>query len=440
MHSEQVSSTPPDRAPRHFPPGFRFGVATSAHQVEGNNVHSDWWEFEQRPGAIADSSRSGAACEHYIRYHSDLDLIKSLALDSYRFSIEWARVEPKPGRFDHIVLDHYGEVIEACRQRGLEPFVTLHHFTLPRWFSDAGGWELADSPALFARYVRYVCQALRGQVTWWMTMNEPAVLLVQAYTLGVWPPRYRHFGRMVRAGRNMIRAHFLAARAIKETQAAASSGPQVTVAKHLRVFDPYRPGNRLDTWAAALQENSFNWAFADSLQTRRYQPPLGMRDRVKEDGPGEDVAGINYYSRDRVRFHPFRPGEMFGERRTTPGAALTDLGWEIYPEGLARVVRADFGRYGKPIFISENGIADAADAQRPAFLVQHLAQVGRLLQEGVPLQGYFHWSLLDNFEWSEGFRPRFGLVEVDYRTQERRPRPSAHLYARIAAARRLPAE
>jgi beta-glucosidase len=415
-------------------------VATSAHQVEGHNIHSDWWEFEQQKGAIADGSHSGAACEHYSRYPHDLDLITDLSLDSYRFSIEWARIEPEPGRFDHNALDHYAEMIAACRQRGIEPFVTLHHFTNPKWFMDRGGWEAKDAPDAFARYVGQVCHVLKRQVTYWLTLNEPAVLLVQGYLMGAWPPAKRDLPRMIRAGRNLIRAHFLAARAIRETEARDSSGPQLGTAKHLRVFDPDRARHPLDAWSAAAHENIFNWSIADSIATGRFQPPLGVRERIVEAGPPDDFNGINYYSRDRIRFRAFRPAELFGERLTTTAAPLTDMGWEIYPEGLARVLRAAHKRYDKPIWITENGLADAQDVQRPGFLVHHLAVLGRLLREGLPIKGYFHWSLLDNFEWAEGFTPRFGLYEVDFTLQERRPRPSARLYAQIAATRELPAE
>ncbi len=429
-----------DSAVLRFPADFRFGVATAAHQVEGHNVHSDWWEFEQRPGVIAHGDRSGAACDHYRLFREDLDLIRELSLDSYRFSIEWARIEPEPGRFDPAALEHYAEVIAACRERGVEPFVTLYHFTLPRWFAAAGGWESPDAPTAFERYARFVGRGLKGLVTYWTTINEPSVYLVYSYVFGIWPPAARDFRRMIRAGRNLVRAHFLASAALRETPAADAAGPRVGVAKHLRVFDPLRPRHRLDRWAAGLQDNGFNWSFPDSVATRRFQPPLGVRDRVREAGPDDDYVGINYYSRDRVRFRPLRPAEMFGERVTTPGAPVNDLGWEIYPEGLARMVRADFARYGKPIYVTENGIADATDARRPAFLVEHLAVVARLIREGLPVKGYFNWTLMDNFEWAEGYAAKFGLVETDFATQERRPRASARLYAEIAERREIPAE
>jgi beta-glucosidase len=279
---------------------------------------------------------------------------------------------------------------------------------------------------------------LQKQVTWWITLNEPAVYLFHGYLDVDWPPARRGFGRLIRAGRNLVRAHFLAVREIRETQAADSSGPQVGVAKHLRVFDPLRVGHRLDSWAARMQENSFNWGFPDSIARGRFYAPLGLGERIREAFPAEDFSGINYYTRDRVRFSPWRAAQMFGQRSTTANSPLSDLKWEIYPEGLARVARADFARYGQPIWITENGLADASDHQRSAFLINHLTQVGHLLREGLPVKGYFHWSLMDNFEWAEGYSARFGLVEMDYATQERRPRPSAEVYRRIARTRQVP--
>jgi beta-glucosidase len=420
-----------------FPPDFRFGVATSAHQVEGGNDRSDWWAFEQAPGAIADGTRSGSACEHFSRFRDDLDLVKALSLDTYRFSVEWARIEPEPGRFDPAAREHYREVVAGCRERGLEPFVTLYHFTLPAWLAENGGWLAPDSPERFARYVRFVCEGLSGQVTYWVTINEPVVYLYHAYLLGRWPPARRSFPQMIRAGRNLLRAHFAACRILREYPAAGGAAPQVGVAKHLRVFDPARDGNRLDAWAASGQEAWFNWAFLDGIERGRFPPPLGYGERVPGAVPAQDYVGVNYYTRDRVRFALSRPDALFGVQTTTPGAPLSDLKWEIYPEGLARLIRAVHRRYGKPIWVTENGVADAQDARRPAFLVQHLARVAAAVAEGIPVKGYLHWSLYDNFEWADGYAARFGLYALDRDCQARHLRPSGRLYAEIAAAHEI---
>jgi beta-glucosidase len=428
---------------RRFPDDFRFGAATAAHQVEGGNEDSDWWHFEQEPGRIKDGSRSGAACEHYARFRGDIGLLSALSLSTYRFSIEWARVEPEPGRIDGAALDHYAGVVDACIEAGIEPCVTLYHFTLPRWFSARGGWQSSDAPAVFGRFARAVAGALAGRVSLWVTINEPAVYLYHSFLAGIWPPSLKSPRAMVLTGRSLIRAHFEALRAIREASDRASfaRGPSlVGLASHLRVFDPARSGHALDRGVAAVQDAIFNWAFLDSVHRGKLLPPFGVGEAVSGPSPGHDFLGVNYYTRDRVRFDITRPAELFGAQETTPAAPVNDLGWEIYPEGMRRMIREAHGRYGLPVYITENGIADAADRMRAGYLVHHLDQVLRAIQEGVLVKGYYHWSLMDNFEWAEGYAGRFGLYAMDYATQERSLRPSGALYGRIAAARSLPSE
>jgi beta-glucosidase len=434
-----------DRAPdRRFPDDFRFGAATAAHQVEGGNDGSDWWDFEREPGRIKDGSRSGAACEHYSRFREDIGLLRELSLTTYRFSVEWARVEPEPGRIDGAALAHYVEMVDACLAAGVEPCVTLYHFTLPRWFAARGGWLSSDAPGAFGRFARAVAEAFAGRVSLWVTLNEPIVYLYHGLLAGIWPPGARSPRAMILAGRNLIRAHFEARREIHRVsdRAPAARGPSITgLASNLRVFDPAREGNLLDRGAAAVQEAIYNWAFLDSVHLGRLIPPFGLREAVSSGPwPGQDFLGVNYYTRGRVRFDITSPTELFGAQETSPGAPVSDLGWEIYPEGIRRVVRKAYERYGLPVYITENGIADAADRMRAGFLVRHLDQILRMIEEGTPIKGYYHWSIIDNFEWAEGFTPRFGLYAVDYATQERSLRPSGALYGRIAAARSLPSE
>jgi beta-glucosidase len=421
--------------PLRFPPEFRFGVATAAHQVEGGNDNNDWWDFEQLPGRIADGSRSGRACEHYQRFRDDLALVRELHNDTYRFSVEWARVEPEPGRLDPAALGHYREVVEACRSLGLEPLVTLYHFTLPRWFAARGGWLAAGAVDDFRRYVRAVAAALGPLVRLWVTINEPMVYLYQGYMRGVWPPARHSLREAIRAGRALVRAHVEAYRALHESPSYRGEAPQVGVAQHLRVFEPARPGHRLDRLVVAAQEAAFNWAFLDSLERGRFYPPLGAGDRIPGWRPSQDYVGVNYYMRDRVRFTATRPDLLFGLPDLPVGVWRNDLGWEIYPAGLGDVLRQTYRRYGRPLWVTENGLADAADRSRPAFIAAHLAEVARVLAAGVPVGGYCHWSLYDNFEWAEGFTPRFGLYAVDYATQRRTLREGGRAYADIARSR-----
>lgn len=420
-----------------FPPSFVFGTATAAHQVEGDNKNSDWWDFEQQPGRIHDGTTSGRACEHYSRFREDLDLITGIHNTAYRFSVEWAKIEPEPGQFDQSVLDHYREVIATCRAKGLEPLVTLYHFVLPRWFAQKGGWLNEDSVEAFTRYVTVVRDALGEGVTWWVTINEPMVYLYHAYLMGMWPPAERNFLHMAKAGRSLLRAHIEAYKVLRAKPGFGGKDAQVGIAKHLRVFDPMREGNSRDLWAANRQAQAFNWAFLDSLETGDYHLPMGMGGVIPGHVPCQDFVGINYYTRDRVQFAVSLPATFFGATLKTPNAPLNDLGWEIYPDGITRLIRTVHEKYGKPIWITENGIADTTDAKRPAFVVHHLAGVAKAVSEGIPVLGYFHWSLYDNFEWADGYAPRFGLYAVDYQTQARTLRAGGKLYGEIARTRTI---
>jgi beta-glucosidase len=295
--------------------------------------------------------------------------------------------------------------------------VTLHHFTLPSWLAAGGGVLAADFPARLAAFARNAARALGDLCGTWITVNEPNVLAAHAYLLGVWPPAKKDPLLAWRAQRRLLAAHDAAYRALKETRPDA----QVGVAHHLRAVEPAHPRSPADRAAAALFGRVFNEAFARAACAHGTQ----------------DFFGLNYYSRDVVRFSARHARELFVARGIPEGSPVSDLGWEIYPPGLGQLVRTWARRSGLPVYVTENGIADARDAKRGAFLVDHLRELERAIAEGVDVRGYYHWSLLDNFEWAEGYAPRFGLVEVDYATLERRPRPSALLYARIARERAL---
>jgi beta-glucosidase len=426
-----------------FPSSFLFGTATSATQIEGGCATSDWFEFARQPGRVKGGDRPDVACDAWQRWEGDVALQRSLGLGAHRMSIEWARVEPRPGEIHRASLDRYREMVGALRDAGIEPMITLHHFTLPAWLAERGG-VLADGFAeRLAEFARVAVAALGDLCGRWVTINEPNVLAAQAYLLGEWPPGAKNALAAVRAHHRLLEAHVAAYRAIKDARGDAA---QVGVAHHLRVAQPDRPDSLLDRAAARTFARVFNEAFATAICEGRMYGPLeavgkvgalaGARGfRVAEARGTQDFFGINYYSRDVVRFAADRPGELFCWRRVPAGAPVSDLGWEIYPAGLGLLVRSWARRSGVPVYVTENGIADAADGKRAAFLVDHLTELGRALAEGVDVRGYFHWSLTDNFEWAEGYAPRFGLFEVDYATQERRARESAHVYAGIARAR-----
>lgn len=418
---------------------FLWGAGTSAHQVEGGNDKNDWWEWEALPGKIRDGARSGAACLHWDRYEEDLDLLRSLGLDAYRFSIEWSRIEPEPGRYDEAALDHYRRVLLACRARAIAPMVTLHHFTNPLWFAALGGWEEARNVAHFARFARLAGERFGDLVDHWITVNEPEVLAFRGYDEGVWPPGVRDRSRALHVIANLLEAHALAAAAIRETDRVDADGDGraalIGIAKHWVLLDPLRkwwPGDRI---SASAQHRVFNVAVVRALRGDPIvltipgaRPVRRMVDALKGSS---DFLGVNYYTRYMVSLLGGRP------RRARPGAPVSDLGWEVYPEGLERALR-ECAAFDLPIVVVENGIADASDRLRPDFIRASLAALDRARRAGIDVRGYFHWSLLDNFEWNDGYLGRFGLHAVDFENpgRPRTQRPSALVYAEEAARRR----
>ncbi len=401
-----------------FPSSFLFGTATSATQVEGGCGTSDWARFAREAGRVKHGDGPDVACDSWRRWREDIALQRELGLDAYRMSVEWARIEPRAGEIDRGALDEYRQMLGGLRDAGIEAMVTLHHFTLPTWLADRGGLLAEEFVERLARFAKVVIDALGDLSRLWVTINEPNVLAAHAYLLGVWPPGMKSPRLAWRAQKALLRAHDAAYRALKD---ARGDTVQVGVAHHLRTIEPERPALRRDRAAATLFARVFNDAFANAVIEHRTQ----------------DFLGINYYSRDLVRFSPRHPGELFVSRSVPTGAEVSDLGWEIYPQGLGQVVRTWAGRSGLPVYITENGIADARDARRAAFIQSHLAELAKALADGIDVRGYFYWSLLDNFEWAEGYEPRFGLVHVDYSTGVRTIRGSARAYARIARDRRL---
>jgi beta-glucosidase len=397
------------------PVSFLWGVATSAHQIEGGNERNDWWEWEQLPGKIRGAARSGSACLSWDRYEEDLDLVAALGLNAYRFSLEWSRIEPEPGRYDESALAHYRAVLEGCRARALTPMLTLHHFTNPSWFSSLGGWEERKNLPHFERFARAAGERYGDLVDHWITVNEPEVYGFYAYASGVWPPGVTDRSRALQVIANMLEAHALAARALRETDRADADGDGratwIGVAKHWVLLDARRPWWPLDRLAASLQHRVFNVAVARALAGGPIELTIPGARAARRDGGlmrgSSDFLGVNYYTRWLVTLTGKDP------RSPRPGAPLNDLGWEVYPEGLERAL-TECSRFGLPLVVTENGIADAADRWRPEFLRRSLAALRRAIGAGVDVRGYFHWSLFDNFEWGEGYEGRFGLYAADF--------------------------
>jgi beta-glucosidase len=396
-----------------FPKGFLWGSATSAHQVEGGNCDSDWWKWEQSGGG---AGPSGRACDQYELYEKDFDLLKSLNQNCYRFSVEWARIQPDADSFSEKHLAHYRSVVEALRKRGIEPIVTLHHFTSPVWFDSIGGWYNPKAPEYFARYCHKVVEALGDKVTWWVTINEPMVLLYYGYIRGQWPPFGTSAFRARSVQSHFIRSHVLAYRGIHSCyKKMGLPAPKVSVAHNMLWFSPCR-NTALDRFAAGMRNRLFNLDLLNHLHKRR----------------SLDYIGLNYYTRNRIHARGWSLGELMIEtcREECNVLPKNDMGWEVYPQGILNILRV-LRHFGLPVVITENGICTGNDGRRWDFIRTHLEKVHEAIAEGVDVRGYCYWSLLDNFEWDKGFKPRFGIVEVDFRTQERRVRESARLYAGV---------
>ncbi len=388
---------PPSESLR-FPSGFLLGSSTAAHQVEGGNVANDWWAWEHAPGTPC-VEPSGDAIDQYHRYEEDFALLATLGQDAHRLSLEWSRIEPEPGEFSRAAVEHYRRVLESLAGHGLTAFATLNHFTLPRWLSERGGWLAPEAIERFERFCDRVAVDLGELIPFACTINEPQIVALFGYLEGWFPPGERNPFKWRRATERLIEAHEAAVGAMQ-------GGPKAGICLQMPALEPARPDDA--ACVAAYEELRH-----------------GMVD-VYLDGLAGDWVGVQYYSRMRVdpavagRFAPPPEGEP-----------LTQMGWEIHPEGLHDAITAA-ARTGLPVYVTENGIATDDDEQRIAYLADHLAQVQRALDGGADVRGYLCWSAFDNFEWAEGYRPTFGLVGIDREDGLRRHvRPSAEWFGRI---------
>ncbi len=427
-----------------FPAGFRWGAATAAHQVEGGNRANDWWRFEQLPGKIRGGDVSGDACRHYELFAHDFDLAAADGHTMHRLSLEWSRIEPERGHVDTAAVAHYREVLKALRARRIEPCVTLWHFTLPLWIADRGGWERRATIDRFLEFVRLCAREFGDLVDWWCTINEPEVYAFRAYSEGVWPPGERDESAALAVMAHLLEAHGRAYHLLHAEDQVDADGDghaaRVGFAKHLVTLEPARAWFPLDVLRARLEDAVFNEAVLRAGATGELRLDIpgarGVRRTVPELERSLDWIGLNYYTRWLVRMFAPDPHVL------RPGAPHNDLGWEIHPLGFEDAIVRAFGTAGAPVLVTENGFADATDAFRPRALVEHVLAMGRAIGRGATVLGYLHWSLLDNFEWADGYHARFGLYRVDFQDPARtRTRTrSAELFARIARANAVPSE
>ncbi len=407
--------------PARFPKGFLWGTASAAHQVEGDNRNSDWWEFERQPGRIAGGDTSDVANDHYHRYREDFALLRELNQKAHRLSIEWSRIEPSPGEFDARQIRHYRDVLSDLREHGIEPMVTLHHFSSPIWFARQGGWTANDSAHAFLPFVHRVVDQLGDLVGLWCTINEPTIYGLNGWLTGEFPPgRKGDLAGMYRVTSNMRKAHELAYGAIKRKYPDAPVG----LSHHKLLFFP-ASNKRRDRLAARTAQAAIDrWPVA----------PGQLRKIVEATC---DYIGIAHYWGVMCAFDASRPQEQFMRRFNVPGKPVTDMGLSADPSWI-RLVLNEVRTIRKPVYITENGLASHDDDWRGRFITETLANVLLAIGDGVDVRGYFHWTNTDNFEWARGYGIRFGLIEVDRKTLERTIKPSGRLYGRIAAANSLP--
>lgn len=437
-----------------FPESFLWGAATSAYQIEGSPLAdgagpSNWHRFTHTPGLVADGETGDVACDHYRRYETDVRMMADLGLNSYRFSVSWSRVLPAGrGQVNARGLDFYRRLVDALLAAGIKPLISLYHWDLPAALDDLGGWLNRDCAAWFADYAQVLYHALDDRVEMWTTLNEPWVVMDGGYLHGVLAPGHRSLFEAPIVLHNLLRAHGAAVEAYRaagrhaiglvvnlEPKEPASDHPDDLAATaradaymNRLALDPVFLGSYPDELAAIFGEA---WPDPSAADLERIRQPL-------------DFLGVNYYTR-RVTRHdslalPVRAGTVRQRRH-----AYTETGWEVYPQGLADTLLWCRRRYGDiPLYVTENGAAfydpptaegHVADPLRIAYLRGHLRAAAAALAQGVDLRGYFVWSLLDNFEWSLGYAKRFGIVHVDYETQQRTPKASAHFYSAVIRSR-----
>ena len=425
----------------HFPAGFLWGAGSSAHQVEGGNVANNWWRFEQRKGAIRGGDVSGLACDHWRHFDADFALAAADHHNAHRLSFEWSRIEPHPGTRDAVAIAHYHDVLASLARHRLTPVVTLHHFTDPLWIAAAGGWEAPATIDRFVDHVRFCAREFGGEVAWWCTVNEPEVFAFRGWSEGIWPPGVRDNSRALAVIANQLEAHGRAYRVLHEEAARLTPGraTHVSFAKHRVQLQPLRAWHPLDRMLAYYEDRVFNAAVEQAhvhgVIDLAIPGAKGVKRTVPELKGALDFYGLNYYTRWGVRALAKDPHVPM------PGATLNDIGWELWPAGLEDALRAA-GRFDKPVLVTENGVADAADHLRPQAIIGFAEAMLRARAAGVDVIGYLHWAFSDNFEWAEGYHGRFGLYAVDFAdpARPRTRRRSAEVLARLAAANALTPE
>lgn len=405
-----------------FPKGFLWGAATAPHQIEGNNTASDLWFIEnQQPTIFAQPS--GDAANSFLLWERDLDLAKQIGLNTYRFGIEWARMEPEKGQFSQAMIAHYRRMIEGCRARGLTPIVTYSHFTAPRWFSAQGGWTNPESAQLFARYAEKVTRALGDLIHSVITFNEPNILLILKPMLPqpVWD--IQKLTLQTAAKRLGVDRFVCANVAGKDDLPELQAGLMAAHKAGRAAIKAVRPDLPVGLSLAMLDDQAVGKnSVRDQMRAELYGQWLDV-------AKGDDFIGVQNYER-----------ALWGDKGRLPAPAGSTVNWsgtEVWAGSLAGAVRYAHAATGVPVLVSEHGVGTEDDALRASFIPAALADLKLAMDDGVPVIGYCHWSLIDNFEWIFGYKPKFGLASFDPVTFERKAKPSAMVYGKIAQANAL---
>jgi beta-glucosidase len=387
--------------------------------VEGDNRNCDWWDWERQPGRIANGDSAAVACDHYRRFREDISLLRELNQNAHRLSIEWSRIEPQEGVFDARQIQHYRDVLGELRERSILPMVTLHHFTSPLWFVRRGGWTSRDAVRGFMPFVHRAIDELGDLVGMWCTINEPSIYAANGWITGEFPPgRHGDLVSQYRVTANMRRAHEAAYRAIKRRRPDTPVG----LSHHKFLFLPASSARRDVVAARAAQAVTDRWPVAPGRLRRILEAP-------------SDFIGIAHYWAQLCAFDARRPRDQFVRRFNPPGP-VTEMGLVSDPSWMRQVLN-ELRAYGKPVYITENGLATEDDSWRERYLGEVLGQVHAAIEDGVDVRGYFHWTNMDNFEWARGYTCHFGLIAIDRKTLERTIKPSGRAYARIASANGL---
>ena len=418
-----------------LPKQFLWGTATASHQVEGGCTNNNWflWETsrdENNNPRIKDNQKAGMACDHWNKYKEDINLIKKIGVTHYRFSLEWSKIEPNKGVYDQEVLNHYSNVIDSLIDQNITPVITLHHFTNPIWFDKMGGFEKEENIACFISFCETVFSEYSPRVKNWCTINEPEVYAVMGYFAGIFPPGKKAPQLAVEVLKNLLIAHTQAYKSLKKLPNGKES--KIGLVKNIMQFDPYRRWNLFDWIVCRVTSKIYNGIALSYLEKGviniNYPFFVKINYKSKSAALATDFFGLNYYSHSHLKFK-FDSYEFF-ENKFFNNDTMTDMPYAIYPEGLYRAIK-QAGKINKPIIITENGIADAMDDRRSLFIERYIYAMSRAIKEGANVKGYYYWSLMDNFEWAEGYDMRFGLYKVDFKTQERVLRKGSHTFLNI---------